>query len=180
MKKRNLLILAGFILFSIAASAFGQKTYTAYNLWYEKPELMYCINYQKGTFVQAGTEIENVVVKGNRISFTIIDNHVNCIIIFNPKYHGSDVTAETLKDRLATTKSFSQLTSGLKPFETEAIRQGLVVQGMSKKAVLISFGYPPEHKTPSQDASQWIYWKDRFRMLYVNFDSDGKVANDVK
>jgi len=179
MKKQMILLFSGILLLGIAAGAFAQKTYTAYNLWYEKPEQMYCLNYQRGTFVQAGTEIDNVVVKGNRLSFRLVNNDVKCTIGFNAKYHGSEVTIQTLKDRLVTTKSFSQLTSGLKSFEVEAIRQGLVVKGMSKKAVLISFGYPPEHKTPSLDSTPWTYWKDRFRMLYVTFD-DGTVTSDVK
>ena len=171
------------ILLMILGSAvplLAQKLYTGYNIWYEKPQSVYCINYQKGTFVRAGSEVRDVTIKKNRLSFTVVGSGEKITIAFNARYHSKDVTVETLKERLITTKTFEQLTGGLKPFEIEAIRQGTVVKGMSKKAVLLAFGYPPEHKTPSLDGNSWMFWKNRFVFVTVPFDKDGSVSQDIK
>ena len=178
MKKLSTLLLAGLVLMSFLPLR-AQTFYTAYNVWYEKPTAVYCINYQRGTMIPAGTEINNVEIAGKRLSFTIAKTGEKIVISFNSKYHGSEVTIQTFKDRLVTTKTFDQLTQGLKPFEIEAIRQGIAVKGMSKKAVLISFGYPPEHKTPSLDDNQWTYWRNRFVMFTVPFE-DGSVSQDIQ
>ena len=72
------------------------KTYTAYNIWYEKPHTLYCINYKVGTFIPAGTEVKNVRVtvgttRSTRgkpiISFTALDTNVAFTVLFNEKYH---------------------------------------------------------------------------------------------
>ena len=35
-------------------TAFAQKQYTAYNMWFEKPERLYAINYKAGNIIPAG------------------------------------------------------------------------------------------------------------------------------
>lgn len=37
--------------------------------------------------------------------------------------------------------------------------------GMRKEAVLMAYGYPPDHRTPSLDGDTWVYFKG----LYVPF-----------
>jgi len=48
---------------------------------------------------------------------------------------------------------------------------------MSKKAVLVSFGPPPDHKTPDLGSSRWLYWKSRFKKQAVCFDSAQKTIS---
>ena len=179
MKKTMPLLLITLIVLGTAIPLFAQKLYTAFNVWYEKPSRVYCINYQAGTMIPAGTEISDVVIKKNTVSFQVMKTGVKISIAFNPRYHGKDVTVETLKERLATTKTFDQLTAGFKPFEKEAISQGIVVKGMSKESVLTAFGYPPEHKTPSLDGDKWMYWKNRFLFVTIPFDENGMVSQDI-
>ncbi len=64
--------------------------------------------------------------------------------------------------------------------DQEGVSQGQVTDGMSKEAVKIAWGYPAKHKTPSLESNTWFYWKDRFRMITVTFDADGKVTNVVR
>jgi hypothetical protein len=59
--------------------------------------------------------------------------------------------------------------------EKKAIKEGRLVVGMSKPAVIMSRGYPPEHRTPSLDVSPWVYWEARFRTKAVYFGEDGRT-----
>lgn len=64
--------------------------------------------------------------------------------------------------------------------DQEGVQQGKVTNGMSKDAVKIAWGYPAKHRTPSLDGNIWTYWKDRFRVITVTFDADGKVSQVVR
>jgi hypothetical protein len=54
-------------------------------------------------------------------------------------------------------------------------KEGKVFAGMSKDAVILAVGYPPEHATPSLDGKVWKYWRNRFATTNVSFEG-GKVA----
>ncbi|OEU61326.1 MAG: hypothetical protein BA870_12600 [Desulfuromonadales bacterium C00003094] len=59
--------------------------------------------------------------------------------------------------------------------DIKGIAAGKAYVGMSRKGVLAALGYPPTHRTPSLDASSWIYWANRFRTIGVDFDNKGRV-----
>ena len=67
--------------------------------------------------------------------------------------------------------------SNLSELDQNGIREGKAYVGMSKKAVRISLGYPATHRTASLEEDTWIYWRNRFRTMTVEFGSDGKVKN---
>ncbi len=46
---------------------------------------------------------------------------------------------------------------------------------MSKEAVIVCYGYPPEVATPSTNLDGWQYWRHRFKSFTIEFDDDGKV-----
>jgi len=56
--------------------------------------------------------------------------------------------------------------------EKSSIEKGEVKAGMSKRAVLVSYGRPPEVATTSLDSNAWKYWRDRFDTFIVNFEND--------
>lgn len=60
--------------------------------------------------------------------------------------------------------------------ERKNIKNGTIAVGMSKDAVVMAYGYPPSHKTPTLDSNMWTYWRDRFRRVFVYFEN-GKVVN---
>ena len=33
---------------------------------------------------------------------------------------------------------------------------------MSDEIILMAYGYPPAHRTPSLEADEWVYWLNRF------------------
>ena len=61
---------------------------------------------------------------------------------------------------------------GLNALERKAIEHGEVEVGMSKAAVLLAIGYPPEHRTPSTRDNLWVYWRNRFNRFVLQFDGD--------
>ncbi|MDH3976537.1 MAG: hypothetical protein OEV42_19915 [Deltaproteobacteria bacterium] len=189
MKKLGVLILSGIIfLWGTSFATAGKGTlYTAYNLWYEydrggnlKP--ITGINYKRGIIIPAGTKVKGVKTSSGRRGTMVIDFEVakdgkKYVIHYQPKYHPG-VNIETFKKRLFTSKPLSALTKGFTKREKKNIKLGKVTTGMKKKAVLVAYGYPPEHKTESTKSNIWIYWLDRFRTMKVVFNDKGIVISE--
>jgi hypothetical protein len=93
---------------------------------------------------------------------------------FDPSLNGNLLFESTI-----TEKSFENLTEKFTTSEINAIRSGIVVRGMTRKAVIVSFGYPPEHQTPDMNSDNWYYWRNKWGKLVVEFDANGKVKKDV-
>ena len=68
-----------------------------------------------------------------------------------------------------TTEAFSELTDGMSATEIDAIKQGKVVVGMSKKAVIVSYGRPARHRTPDLDSDEWRYWMNKRKHKVICF-----------
>jgi len=158
---------------SSAADGGGQD-YTAYNIWYEQPVKIWSTNYQKGHLLPAGTAIKNVRPSRKSLRFTAVETNITYTIFFVPNHHPG-LAGGQVYDRLLTDKNFGQLTEGFSESEIEAIEIGKVVNGMSKAAVIVCYGYPPESGTPTMKAKTWKYWQSRFSDFEVEFDEDGKV-----
>jgi hypothetical protein len=191
MTKRIPAVIAIVVLFSFL-SAFAEETeqpvlYTAQNLWYENALNMWCINYKTGTMIPAGTAVSKVGLspikagrfqkaQENAISFERVEDGMDFFINFRADWHPGKTIGD-YKDLFFTEKDFAALTEGLTEKEIEAIKKGVVVKGMSKRAVLISYGKPPEHKTPDLGASHWYYWRNRFASKEICFDDDDKAVD---
>ena len=153
------------------------KLYTAYNLWCEKPARMYCVNYCRGRLIPAGTRVSDVRLvrkafkKRQGIEFKPVESGVPHVIFFAPEFHPG-MTIEQFRDRLFTSKTFEELTAGLTEEEIAYVRKGALAEGMSKQAVLVSRGYPPEHVTPTLKANSWTYWMSRFNRTVAHFADD--------
>jgi hypothetical protein len=73
--------------------------------------------------------------------------------------------------------SSSQTSLGhLSQLDRKGISEGKVYEGMTKEGVRIALGYPARHRTPSLESDTWIYWRNRFRTLAVEFGQNGKVS----
>jgi hypothetical protein len=64
----------------------------------------------------------------------------------------------------------------LSPLDRKGISEGKVYEGMTKESVRMALGYPAMHKTPSLQENTWIYWRNRFRTMAVEFGNDRKVT----
>lgn len=157
------------------------QIYTAYNIWYELPERIYCINYRRGQIIRVGSPVSSVRFitrmfrKYPAVRFTLVGRRECFDVYFNDGYHpGMSLTQ--FRDRLLSVVPFEELTRGLTHHELACVRRGEVAPGMSRRAVLLARGYPPEHRTPSLESSTWIYWDSRFHATEVHFDARGQTT----
>jgi hypothetical protein len=159
-----------------------KQLYTAYNIWRMRPHNMKCINYKYGqNILPAGTEVRAVDTKWdsrvnrNMITFkTDVDDKIYNIY-FTKNWHPGK-TIEDYKKLMFTVKSFEELTEGMSDKEITAIKKGIVLDGMSKNAVLVTYGYPPEHRTGSLLSDRWIYWRNKFTTFAVCFDDNDRTT----
>ncbi len=174
MKARAASLAAILALGAANAASAADRLYTAYNIWFEQPTKVYSTNYQKGNLLPAGSEVKDVSRSSKKVEFTDPKLNMKFSVEFVGKHHPG-LTGEQWADRFLTTRDFAALTKGLTAAEIKAIRAGQVQAGMSKKAVLVSVGYPPEVATASTKLDAWKYWRHRFGSYLVHF-GNGKVT----
>lgn len=155
--------------------------YTAYNIWHHD-RTVFCINFKSGDkIIPAGTAVRNVAIR------TINDGHARVIafrlagtddwvrVRFIARWHPGE-TIESYRDKMFGAKDFDALTAGFSDQEIEAIRRGVLVEDMSKAAVLVSYGYPPEHATDGIDRHRWVYWQNKLHRKAVCFNREGRTV----
>lgn len=181
MKNKLLVISLLSIIIGCAGLPKPKQLYTACNIWiYPR---MHCINFKASSnFIPAGTEI--TLLKGlyckRGICFrTAPTGNKIYNLQFNSRWHPGK-TINDYREFFFTTKNFAELIQGLTSIEIKAIKHGLLVEGMSKKAVLISYGMPPEHKTPFLTSTVWIYWINNIRQKKICFDENNKTIRCQK
>jgi hypothetical protein len=170
------------VLVSFASAGWSQeggKYYTRTNIWYEHPEKIYSTNYHKGTILPVGTAVKIIDSGRRKIRFTT-DSGTAFTIVHVTKHN--PITLQALQDRIfskddpmARGGKFNKFTKK----EQENIKAGTIALGMRKDAVIMAYGYPPDHKTPSLEGNTWTYWESRFRRVVVRFGSDNKVVEIV-
>jgi len=179
MKRLFLLFVAMAILISGCAGLPKPKQlYTSCNIWVHNH--MKCINYKIGKYIPAGTEVHHVKSIYNNpnymfIFFKTIGHNESYKMRFIRRWHPGKTTKDYIK-YLFTEKSFDELVEGMTGPEIDAIKQGKIVVGMSKKAVLVSYGRPPEHRTPDLNSDKWIYWMNKLNQKTLCFDENDKTT----
>lgn len=136
------------------------------------------INYKVGLMIPIGSKVDNVKIGSDEINFRLMEPDVtitfNVIKKFEPL-----LTGQELFNRLISTKTFDDLTNGTSERCKQAIKSGMVIKGMSKSEVLLAFGYPSSHQTPSLDSNSWVYWHQQLKRMIVEYDINGFVKKDV-
>ena len=170
------MVLAGCadpVLFSeVFQQSENQKIYTGYNLWYNDPAAMDCLNVQQGSFIPVGTEIEPLSTGrwNDEIRFKDLSTgKIHCI-----KFSSAQRLC-TMREFISytfTTVPPEELLSGLSAAEKQRVLRGEVVPGMSEKAVLLSYGPPPACRTNSLNNGTWIYWRNANDIIRVVFRDD--------
>jgi hypothetical protein len=114
--------------------------------------------------------------KRDYIGFRTVHDRRNYKIFFARNWHPGK-TIEDYRDMMITTKTFDQLTAGMSKQDIQGIKRGVVSNGMTKNAVLVTYGYPPEHRTRSIYENTWIYWASRHKTFKVCFDENELVKS---
>lgn len=154
----------------------GKTFFTAANMWYEKPSNFLSTNFHKGVIIPAGTKVVIDRCRGTKIQFTEVETGTTYTFLHAKKH--SKIKLKQLFDRYFTKDdpmgpdgSFSKFTSQ----EKDAIKDGLIEEGMSKKATIMAYGYPPTHMTVSLESDAWTYWRARAGRIVVHF-KDNKIS----
>jgi len=197
MKIMRLFVLLSFILAAVAANPaqgaglVGKEAYLQTNLWFENPKKIFSTNYHKGVMLPAGTRVRIKLVgyysdspgspqlsmdEEQMIVFQTVADKVEYRIRYVSKHHGKVSVKELAEMYFKETDPLkSAAYAGFSQQEKDAIRRGVIEKGMSKEAVLMSYGYPPHHRTPSVKYDTWIYWHSRYVRKLVQFYDNGRV-----
>jgi hypothetical protein len=141
------------------------------NLHHEKNELSW-INYQVGPIIAFNSKIEILSKGGDSVKFKIVGEDAT-YSWENDKRSGKDGWTMFTQEFAAEDQSaaLGKLSASDKKF-VSAVE---VQPGMSREAVLMSWGPPPPHETPSFNSTVWTYWKTKLVKVKVTFKDD-KVA----
>ncbi len=188
------------LLWALAAQAAeevkGKIFYTTANIWYENRSRIESINYHRGQLLPIGTKVQITQIRDENsfISYNALEqmdiyieftdqSGTSYKLIYYSRYatEGSSVSDLfkqyfSQNDPMAEGGAFSSLTSE----EQKMVRAGGIAPGMSKKAVIMAYGYPPGHKTPSLQLNKWIYWESFFKTRAIYFKDDKVVGDSQK
>ena len=111
------------------------------------------LNYTLGFPIPVNSVVFYEDVNSKQLAFTY--NQKRYYLRNAPRY--SQTNMDQMLDRYFA-KSKVDLSKFTKK-EQELIKKGKVDVGMSKEAVILAYGYPPVHATPTLDMDEWKYWK---------------------
>ena len=127
------------------------------------------VNYQQAGLIPRCTAVRFVEANDEVLVFENSDDGIEYQYIW---YDGAAEDFGTHLSRVFGRRCDAAALKGLNALELKAIERAEVEVGMSKTAVLLAIGYPPEHRTPSLASSQWVYWRNRFNRFVLEFDGD--------
>ncbi len=156
----------------LAAGLKGKTLFTQVNIYSLKGKSVTWVNYQVDSLIPVNTEVTINYAGKSGVGFTIKATDQKLELNNKKRHSGLDGNAWAAKHFGEQKVDLSRFTKA----ERDAIHAAKVEAGMSKDAVLVSRGYPPAHKTPDLNASEWLYWHNRWNKKAVTFDANGKVS----
>ena len=151
----------------------GKPLYTMVNLWYERPTKILPLFHQ-GSMIPVGTKVYIGDTSKKAFYFKTEDGAE--YRIYSWKYYkmpGEEMIKlffdkKDPKAKGGVYQKFSKM-------ERKQIDLGQLKKGMSRKAAVMAYGFPPTHANPSVKADTWNLWKNRWDKLIVTFDN-GKIS----
>lgn len=183
MRSATRLLAAGGLLLLSASCAMDSRLvaaqstvrYTRINMWYESPAKIFNLNYHRGAMISAGTRVKIVRVRRDHVVFNMENSDEKYVVYFLRAYAARDAgLLEFFESYFSESDPTGPGTSydGFSAMEKDQIAKGEIAIGMSKGAVIMAYGYPPGHITPSLDRDAWKYWISRMKNLYINFKNN--------
>jgi len=156
----------------------GGEYYLQTNLWSEEGRDILSTNFHRGNVISIGTEVRIDKFKKGSIIFTVKNSEMKHNLVLAKRH--SKLNVYELFDRyfgktnLVNDSSYKSLAKS----EKSRIDQGLICNGMKKESVIMSYGYPPTHATPSVESNEWTYWESRAKRMIIIFEND-KVVETI-
>lgn len=130
-------------------------------------------NYHVGTFIPVNTRVKITHISNSRMSIELVDQGNKEIHIVNMRKHTRKTMREIQPRMFGTTEV--DLSKVSEEYQY-GIKNGKFTVGMTKDLILLAYGYPPAHATPSINANQWTYWKNRWNRIVLTFQ-DNKLTS---
>lgn len=170
------------LLLCLGTTVWAGQEYTAFNMWYEIPNKMSTVNYKRGTLIPAGTAVTNIRLNYDKeplfpsIQFNRQSDGKEFRVFFRKRFHPGK-SLEDYRKLMFGPKNFSALTAGMTEREINAILRGDLVTEMSKQAVVVAYGLPPQHQTSSLSSHVWRYWTSRLVSKNICFDQNDRTRS---
>ena len=154
----------------------GQSpVYTLVNLHPDEPrQRLYSVNYQQQGLIPLCTKVKLESLDKRKLTFRVLGKDREYEYVFHNSLR--EPIPKHL-DRYFGKKCEPKLES-LSEVDRKGVQAGSVLPGMTKRAVILALGYPPEHATPSLDSDVWTFWKNRFGKMKVHFT--GNKVTEIK
>ncbi len=136
----------------------GTKFYLAHNIWTNGRHRISSVNYQRGAVLPFGTEIKILNIGTTTIEFQVAPAGPKYTI----KYEYAMEPIQGYLKKLITIKNRDELIKDTNPEFLDLMLIGQVVPGMTRKEVILTYGPPSPHRTPSQINPTWVYWSRKW------------------
>jgi hypothetical protein len=135
----------------------------------EAHKRLYSVNYLLEGLMPVCTRVKILSVTNKQMVFELADGGAKYEYVFHPAM--KDPIPKHL-DRYFGTSCPRKKIDSLTGVNKQGVLEGRLILGMTKDAVILAVGYPPEHATPSLEFSIWKYWRNRFATRLVHFEND--------
>jgi hypothetical protein len=149
----------------------GTDLYTQVNMHSFKGKSVFWLNYQIDRLIPVNTRVSIDEISGAGVTFTIKETGQTLHLKNKQKHSGLSGAAWASKHFGPEPVNLSEFPKSVQ----EAIALAKAEPGMSKEAVIIALGYPPAHRMPSTDSASWLYWRNKWNRIAVDFGIDGNV-----
>ena len=150
----------------------GGTFYLQTNIWSEEGKDILSTNFHRGSVISIGTKVTIDKLKKRTIIFTVNQSGIQYNFVLAKRHSKLDIFELFGRYFGQTNPLENSLYSSLNSSEQGYINLGLICPGMTKDSVIMSYGYPPTHITPSVTSDEWTYWESRARRMLVFFGDD--------
>ena len=152
----------------------GDTLQTLSNLHPDKQEIQ-SINYQLPSKIPVCANVTVKKVSKGAMVFDYEGSEYQFVLDKHTK--GADISLQQAAQAYFGPKCDQAKIKSLSKADQDGIASGRANVGMTREGVLLALGRPPFHANPNLDVPEWMYWRNRFGRMAVQFDDKGKVTN---
>jgi len=152
----------------------GDTLQTLSNLHPDKQEIL-SINYQLPSKIPVCANVTVKKVSKGAMVFDYEGSEYQFVLDKHTK--GADISLQQAAQAYFGPKCDEAKMKSMSKVDQEGIASGRAQVGMTREGVMLAMGRPPFHANPSLDVPEWMYWRNRFARVAVQFDDKGKVTN---
>jgi hypothetical protein len=156
-----------------ASSFDAGRGYTLVNLHPDNERSrLYAVNFQQRGLIPVCSEVEFLGFGPKSFKFRVVSTNREY------EYVNHKAAAEPFPDHVS--RFFGPVCprdeiESLSEIDRRGIREGRAIEGMSRRGVIFAMGHPPRHVNPDPNAPSFMYWKNRFNRVEIQFGPDDIV-----